>query len=69
MYPRRITTITDAVQIVNEWTEGWESAPTDNQIHQVARRLVTHVGGYGADLTEELAESFDLDATIQAAGY
>jgi len=64
--PQIITTITDAERIIHDWTERYPEQPTDEQVHRAARSLVAHVGGYGHNLTEELAESFDLDAALES---
>lgn len=59
-----ISTISDAVRIVSDWTEGYVKRPSEGQIRSAAIELVDHIGGYGNDLTTELSESFDLDSVL-----
>ncbi len=66
MRDRTITTITDAIRIISSWVERYDVQPSDDQIKSAAAALVEHIGGYGEDLTSELAETFDLDAALES---
>ena len=62
------TSIRDARRIVRGWAG--TSELSDSVIDVVARSLVDHCGGFtgrGCDITDELTESFDLWAEIDAA--
>lgn len=58
----QITTILDAERIISTWVERYTVQPSEEQIHQIARDLVDHIGGYGNEVTSELAETFDLES-------
>jgi hypothetical protein len=59
-----ITTIRDAERVISDWTYQYLEQPTEKAFYRAARRLVGYVGGYGHILTDELAESFDVDAAL-----
>ncbi len=61
-----ITTITDAIRLVSDWTERYIVPPTDEQIHRAAAALVEHLGGWGNDYDSEESPEFDLDAALEA---
>jgi hypothetical protein len=56
-----IMTIEDAERIIRDWTEDYWPQPTKDQVHDAARALVSHIGGYGHSLSAEQSGSFDLD--------
>lgn len=62
---QKITTMTDAERIIRDMTERYLEEPTDAEVHHAGRRLVGWIGGYGRMLTQELADSFDLDAALK----
>jgi len=75
---RYLTTITDARQLVSEWTESYTEQPTAEQVHAVARELVAFLGGFGADADPSPdydpdpspgATEFDLAGALARAGY
>ena len=66
---KTITTLNDAMRIVNDWTESYLNQPTDAQKRAAAGALVEYIGGYGNDASREAIKDFDLDAALKDAGY
>jgi hypothetical protein len=67
-----LTTYRDALDLIRRQTECYVEAPTAEQEERAARALVRHLGGFGfhpLEVTEELWDTFDLDAALFGADW